>query len=258
MNHVTTSVTVALALSITPLFAQTPGSSTEGNKPRPTRAEQADMIEQAPLTTFYLANTSQPNDANEIVTAIRNMVTPADKVYLIPSRNAIVMRALPDDIELTRKLIADIDRPRKTYRLTYTVSEMDNGKRIGLQHFAMVIAAGAKTELREGSRVPITTGSFTAGSASTQSQITYIDIGLNVQAALDQSTDGLNLRSKIDQSSVAPEQGPAFGGQDPIIRQSVLEGTASLTLNKPLTLGALDIPGSTRHLDIEVILEPIH
>ena len=253
MKLVTSSVTLALALSTSLLLAQTP---TEA-KPM-THVEMQEAIDHAPLTTFYLANTSQPFDANEILTAIRNMLNPSDKIYLVPSRNAIIVRALPDDLELTRKLIADLDRPRKTYRLTYTVSEMDNGKRIGLQHFSMVIAAGAKTELKQGSRVPLTTGSYTAGSASTQSQITYVDIGLSVQAALDQSTDGLNLRSKIEQSSVAPEQVAAFGGQDPIIRQSILEGTASLTLNKPLTLGALDIPGSTRHLDIEVLLEPIH
>lgn len=253
MKHVTTSVTLALALSITPLLAQTPSAA----KPM-THVEMQEAIDQAPLTTFYLANTSQPNDANEIVTAIRNMLTPADKVYLIPSRNAIVMRALPDDVELTRKIIADLDRPRKTYHLTYTVTELDGGKRIGLQHFSIVIAAGAKTQLKQGSRVPLVTGSSTAGSASTQSQITYIDIGLNVQAALDQSTEGLNLRSTIEQSTIAPEQVAAFGGQDPVIRQSILEGTASLTLNKPLALGSLDIPGSTRHLDIEVVLEPVH
>ena len=252
MKFVTSSVTLALALSTSLLLAQTP---TEA-KPM-THVEMQEAIDHAPLTTFYLANTSQPFDANEILTAIRNMLNPSDKIYLVPSRNAIVIRALPDDIELTRKLIADLDRPRKTYRLTYTVTEMDNGKRIGLQHFSMVIAAGAKTELKQGSRVPLVTGSYTASSASTQSQFTYVDIGLSVQAALDQSTDGLNLRSKLEQSSLAEEKS-SLSTPDPIIRQSILEGTASLTLGKPLTLGSLDIPGSTRHLDIEVVLEPVH
>ena len=254
MKLVTSFVALALSLSTSLLFAQASASQTQSVS---AKADQAAHVETAPLTTFFLANTSQPNDANEILTAVRNMLSSFDKVYLVTSRNAIILRALPDDVELARKLIAELDRPHKTYRLTYTVTEMDNGKRIGLQRFSLVIAAGAKTELRQGSRVPLVTGSYTAGSASTQSQITYVDIGLNIQAALDQSTDGLNLRSKIEQSSVAPEQVAAFGGQDPVIRQSVLEGTASLTLGKPLALGGLDIPGSTRHLDIEVTLDPI-
>ena len=254
MKRVTDLVALSLAtLSTATLIAQTPPAA-----PAPTRAEQAAMIETAPITTFYLVNTSQPSDANEIVTAIRNTVSSYDKVLLVPGRNAIVVRALPEDLQLIRKLIAELDRPHQTYRLTYTVSELDAGKRIGLQRFSLVIAAGAKTDLREGSRVPLVTGSYTAGAASTQSQITYIDVGLNITAALDQSTDGLNLRSKIEQSSIAPEQVAAFGGQDPIIRQNTLEGTASLSLGKPLTLGSLDIPGSTRHLDIEVTLDPVH
>ena len=251
MTHGTTfaaTLTVALAA---PLLAQSPAT------PQPlTRSAQAAMVETEPITTFYLANTSQPNDANEILTAVRNMVAPTDRIYLVPSRNAIVMRALPDDIQLTRKLIADLDRPRKTYHLTYVVSEMDAGKRIGLQRFSMVIAAGAKTELREGNRVPVSTSSLAPGNTTGQATVTYIDIGLNIQAALDQSTEGLNLRSKIEQSSVAEERS-GLGTPDPIIRQTILEGTSSLTPGKPLSLGSLDIPGSTRHLEVEATLEII-
>jgi type II secretory pathway component GspD/PulD (secretin) len=251
MRSVTSSVTFFLFLSANALLAHSQLA------PQPlSKVAQAAQIETEPITTFYLANTSQPNDANEIVTALRNMVSTYDRVYLVPSRNAIVMRALPEDIQIARKLIADLDRPHKTYRLTYTVSEMDSGKRIGLQHFSMVVAAGAKTELREGSRVPLVTGSYTGSTTGAQSQVTYIDVGLNISAALDQSTDGLNLRSKIEQSSIAEEKS-GLGTSDPLIRQSVLEGTASMTLAKPLSLGSLDIPGSTRHLDIEVILDLI-
>ena len=252
-------VTCLVAFPFTAIASILSAQSQTASQPAaltPNRATQAAQVETEPITTFYLANTSQPNDANEILTAIRNMVAPFDKVYLLPSRNAIVMRALPEDIQLTRRLIADLDRPRKTYQLTYTVSEMDGGKRIGLQHFSMVIAAGAKTELREGNRVPSSVTNVSGGTNVGPSQISYIDIGLNIQAALDQSTEGLNLRSKIEQSSVAEERS-GFGTPDPLIRQTVLEGTASMTLGKALSVGSLDIPGSTRHLNIEVALEPI-
>jgi hypothetical protein len=33
------------------------------------------------------------------------------------------------------------------------------------------------------------------------------------------------------------------GEQDPIVRQTVLEGTSFLTLGTPLMLGSVDIPG---------------
>jgi len=37
----------------------------------------------------------------------------------------------------------------------------------------------------------------------------------------------------------------------------VIEGTSFLTLNKPLILGSVDILGSTRHIDIEVVMEQV-
>ena len=32
----------------------------------------------------------------------------------------------------------------KTYRLTYTLTETDEGKRVGTQHFAMIVVSGEK------------------------------------------------------------------------------------------------------------------
>jgi hypothetical protein len=47
------------------------------------------------------------------------------------------------------------------------------------------------------------------------------------------------------------------GAQEPVVRQTVLEGTSFLTPGKPLVLGSLDIPGSARHLDVEVVMEQV-
>jgi hypothetical protein len=86
--------------------------------------------------------------------------------------------------------------------------------------------------------------------------MTYLDIGLNVDAEVDDFSGGLKLRSKLEQSSIAEEKS-GIGPTDPIVRQSVLEGTSLLTLGKPMVLGALDVPGSTRHLDISVVAEQV-
>ena len=42
---------------------------------------------------------------------------------------------------------------------------MDGGKRIGTQHFAMIVVTGQRTVLKQGSKVPIVTGSYNAGSS---------------------------------------------------------------------------------------------
>jgi hypothetical protein len=63
-------------------------------------------------------------------------------------------------------------------------------------------------------------------------------------------------RSKVEQSSIAEEKS-GVGAGDPIVRQTVIEGTAFLAVGKPLILGSIDISGSTRRLDIEVMMEQV-
>ena len=59
---------------------------------------------------------------------------------------------------MRRKVIEELDKPKKVYRLTYTITEMDGGKRVGAEHFEWLVAEGAKAVLKQGSRVPIVTG----------------------------------------------------------------------------------------------------
>ncbi len=212
-------------------------------------------VDSRPFQTFYLANATQVNDANEIMVAVRNLLPPDVKTYLVPSQNAIMMRGTPDQLALAQKIISDLDRPKKAYRLTYTTVESDGSKRVGVQHFSMIVAAGQRTVMKQGSKVPIATGSYSAtGNTGAQTQITYIDVGMNFDVNLDELANGVRLRSKVEQLGIA-EQTSGVGVQDPIIRQSLLEGTSFLTAGKPVVLGSIDIPGSTRHLDIEVVME---
>ena len=208
----------------------------------------------ANVQTFYLANISQTTEVNEILTALRNTLDPNVRIFLVTAQNALVVRASQDQIDLARKLLKELDRPRKTFRLTYTVVESDAGKRIGVQHSSVVVVPGARTLLKQGSRVPIATGSYTAATSSAQTQFTYLDIGLNIDSMLDEASDGVKLHTKIEQSSVAEELS-GLGKQDPVIRQTLLEGTSALTVGKPVVLGGLDLSGSTRHLDLEVVLD---
>jgi hypothetical protein len=154
---------------------------------------------------------------------------------------------------------ASTDTQPKTYRLTYTVTELDGAKHIGTQHYAMTIDAGTgNAQIKLGSRVPIATGSYNsenpANAANVQFQ--YLDVGLNIAARVREFATGMEVVSKLEQSGVAEEKS-SIGVNDPVIRQATLENTALLTLGKPVMLGALDVPGSTRHLDIEVVLEAV-
>jgi type II secretory pathway component GspD/PulD (secretin) len=250
-------VALAVALSGQSVWAQTPDSAPAEKASAVSKQDSPPAKpDTRPVQTFYLANSSQQSEGLEATTALRNLLPPDTKIYYVANQNAVIVRATPDQLVLAQKIINDLDRPKKAYRLIYTVSEMDGGKRVGTQHFAMIVAAGQRTTLKEGSKVPIMTGSFAAGSSGAQTQMTYIDVGMNFDATLDEFANGVRLRSKVEQSSIAEEKSGA-GAQDPIVRQTVMEGTAFLAVGKPLILGSIDIPGSTRRLDIEVVMEQV-
>lgn len=144
----------------------------------------------------------------------------------------------------------------KTYRLTYTITHLDGTKQMGVQHYSLtVIPDNREVQLRLGSRVPIATGRTTEKGASVPGQIDYqyIDVGLNISARLREFSNGVLVFSKVENSSLADE--PTGVGSDPVIRQVLLVNTASMILGKPVMLGSLDVPGSSMHMDIEVVLE---
>jgi type II secretory pathway component GspD/PulD (secretin) len=235
-----------------------PAAARSGSYAASANAEDPNRL---PERTFYLNNVTQPNEANEIVSALRNFLPPEVKSYLVSSQNAILISATTEQLAAAQKIIDDLDRPRKSYRLTYTVSEMDGEKRVSSEHYAMVMVSGQPTTLKQGSKVPVATGSYNAVASGTtpagaQTQFTYLDVGMNFTASLESFSDGALLRSEVERSSVAEEKS-GVGPQDPIMRQSVLRGAFHLISGKSQMLGSLDIPGSTHRLEIEVALEEL-
>ena len=214
-------------------------------------------LKAAPETyqTLYLTSLTQPRDGNDIVTSIRNML-PNTRVFYVPSQNAISMRGTPDEIKLAQKIVSEIDRTKKVYRLTYTITETDGGKPMQVQHFSLVVATGEKSVFKQGIKVPIVTGASGDPTPAPSTQVQYLDVGLNLEASLGGNSDRLNLRTKVEQSSVSEEKS-GVGTQDPIVRQTFLETTAALLPGKPLIVGSLDLPGSTRREQIEVVSEPV-
>jgi len=228
--------------------------------PKSDKAEVSKVMvrgPQMPVHTFFLSNASAANDGNELLTAIRLMVSPETKIYLTPSENAISVSGSPEAIAVAQQLIGELDKPKKSYRLTFTITESDGGKKIGVQHTSMVVVPGQRSTMKNGSKVPVATGSYSAtGSVGTQTQFTYLDVGINMDVTLNEVAGGAELKAKVEQSS-ATENEEIAGVREPIVRQSVMEGVSMLQVGKPEVIGSLDISGSTRHLDIEVVMEPV-
>ena len=251
MNRTISTLAIAFALVLSGPIALSQDAPAPA-KPNP---------DTLPVRTFYLNNAVQQSEVNEIVTALRNALPNNDKTYLVDSQNAIVVRAPSEDLALAQKLLNDLDRPKKNYRLTYTVTELDGSKQIGTEHYAMIMTSGQTATLKLGSKIPVATGSYSAGGngvgIGVQTQFTYVDVGMNFDATLTEMGNNAMLKSSVEQSSVAPETSEVAGAHEPIIRQASLRGETFLTPGKPVALGSMDVPGSTSRLQIEVTMEPL-
>jgi type II secretory pathway component GspD/PulD (secretin) len=203
--------------------------------------------------TLYLTNASDLQNINDVVTAMRNVI-PSAKMFANQSQNAISVRATQEDLELAQKILADLDQPRKVYRLTYKITETDGGLPKGTHQISVIAAAGQRTTLKQGSRVPIVTGRIGAEATTQHTEVQYLDVGMNVEATLNGNSGPLNLHTKIEASSIA-DQASNTGARDPDIRQTMLDCTSAVAPGKSLVLGSIDIPGTTRHEEIEVVAE---
>ena len=228
-----------------------------------THSEQSDCARQRAQTkTIYLQNVTSQNDANEIMVAVRNSFDPGLKIYLLANQNALVITTYPEEFAKVEALVRILDRPRKTYRVTYTLTELDAGKTVSTQHFSMLLGDGDYTSMKEGNKIPIATGTYANGVAATspsseiQTQFTYLDVGMNFNTSITVTGNTVLLKSKVEDSSL--DQPVTIAGvTEPVVRQSVLDGTSVLTLDKPFMLGTIDIPNTARHMDIAVLIEQI-
>jgi type II secretory pathway component GspD/PulD (secretin) len=258
LTQILAATALAFSLAATAQTLDATDKITDCSK-SPTRTARMDCTQaHMQVKTVYLSNVSGQNEANEILVTIRNTFDPSMKVFLVASKNAIVVATYPEEIARVEALIHELDRPRKTYRLTFTLTDSDGGKRIGSQHFSLNAVAGQETYLKQGTKIPVVTGTFSAADSKTgvgvQTQDTYLDVGMNIDVTVNELAHGAVLKSKIEQSSVDPA---TAANQDPIVRQSVISGVSTVMLDKPQQLGSLDIPNTTHKLDIEVLVEQL-
>ncbi len=143
-----------------------------------SRQKRTELDEQA-VQTFYLTNASQQNDANEVVVAIRNLLDPSTKIYLVPSQNAIVMRATPDQLLLAEKLLNDLDRARPEVVVDVAVLEVNRNVEHNLgitlpQQVTFTPQANPNTTTTSGSS-STTTGTTTTTSSFTLNSLAHFN-----------------------------------------------------------------------------------
>jgi len=316
-----TTVTLSDALRIVGTISNTfykPVTSNTIFVAANTRQKRTDLDEMA-VQTFYLTNTSTANDATEVLTAIRNLLDPSVKIFLVATQNAIVMRATPDQLLLAQKLLNDLDRAKPEVVVDVAVLEVnrDRIRTLGIQlpqsfgvavnttntnsttnnsstgtaaattsastnftlnnlahlnsnNFAVTIGGaelnalltdsdtrilqnprirasdGQRATLKIGSKIPVATGSYSAGAATgltagigVQTQFTYLDVGVNIDMTPTVHLDReVTLKLKVEVSS---QNGNVTisGVTEPIISQRVAEQVIQLQDGEPSVLAGI-------------------
>jgi general secretion pathway protein D len=139
-----------------------------------TKSKRTELDEQA-VETFYLSNAWQPNDLTDVQTAIRNVLTNV-KIYAVPSQNAIVMRATPDELLLAQKLINDLDKARPEVVVDIAILEVSKNweRTLGI---AWPTNVGIALQAPNSSTTGTTTGTTgTAGSTSSSVSPSLYDL----------------------------------------------------------------------------------
>ena len=207
----------------------------------------------APITTFRLKHVAAPNDGNEILTGLRLLFEPGVKIYLDNHENTIIMRALPEEVAEATTLIAQLDRPRQTYRVTITLTDFDGTRKLSSSDYTLTVLDGQRATLKQGSRIPVVTGRYEPTGGSAETQMSYLDIGRNFDLTVTSSDTGAILREKIEQSSRPDGQAP--GTTDPILHQTVTEAVLGRPLSRATPIATLEEAKTTYRIEVSARLE---
>jgi general secretion pathway protein D len=134
-----------------------------------TRTKRTELDEEA-VQTFYLTNASKQNDGNEIVTAIRNLLPPDVKIYLVPSQDAIVMRATPDQLLVAQKLLNDLDRTRPEVVVDVAILEVNRDK---VRNLGITLPQSITLTPQASPYAAASTNSGTSGGTATTTPSTF-------------------------------------------------------------------------------------
>jgi hypothetical protein len=134
------------------------------------------------------------------------------------------------------------------YRLDYAIYELEQGKRVNTRTFTLMGRAGDWARFRVGNRVPVETGN---------GQYTYQDVGVNLDAHVDERASDLTVDTNIEVSSVAKPPEELGGRANPVFRSLKLQDCTLIELGKPALVGAIDDTVSNRRYEVELTVTKV-
>ena len=119
-------------------------------------------IDQNVIKTFYLSNVSTPQELQDLVNAMRQILEIA-RIQQLPTQNAIVVRGTPDQIALADKLIDDLDKSKPEVIVEVAIMQVN---RDHLYNLGLNPPTGTTITLQPNATSTVTTGGTTTPVSS--------------------------------------------------------------------------------------------
>jgi len=199
-----------------------------------TRQKRTDLDELA-VQTFYLTNMSTAADATEVLTAVRQVLDPSTKIFLVPSQNAIVVRSTPDQLLLTEKLLNDLDRAKPEVVVDVAVLQVSRAieRTLGIQlpqSFGVTAQAYTPTSTTSTTTTTTTTSNFTLNSLAHLNANNFaVTIGGAVVNALLTDSDTRILQNPRIRASDGQRATLKIGEKIPVATGSYSAGVSTTT-----------------------------
>ena len=168
------------------------------------------------------------------------------KLYLVPSQNAIVMRATPDQLLLAQKLINDFDRARAEVVIDVAVLEVNRDKLRNLG-ITLPTSIGLTPSLTTSSTTSSTTGT-TTDSGGTTSNLTLSNLTHLNSNDFAVSISGGTLNALLTDTDTKILQNPRIRATDGQ-RASLKIGEEDPSRDGQLQRGCFDRRGQHRRAD---------
>ena len=142
-------------------------------------------------------------------------------------------------------------RDGSVYKVDFNIRDSgDAGAKNG-RKYSMVLNSGVKGVFKVGNRVPTATG--VVNGAALNTQFTYVDVGMNVEAYVSEQGARIAMHASLDVSTAVPAAKDA-PVQNPTISQIKVEMDTSVAPGKPSVVAAFDDPVTGRKFDVEVTI----
>jgi hypothetical protein len=130
-----------------------------------------------------------------------------------------------------------------TWRLNFAFQESEGGKRLSTRNYTILVVVGRNGRLNTSARIPVPTGGG-------NSQYTYMDTGVNINAGLQERDGQVVLEGEVRVTMPPFDEGKP--GLPPANQNFGWNGSTPLAPGKPTAMLDFDDMGTRRHFTVEV------